>query len=783
MDLKKTGRAKYFDALIAERDMVFYKNAPCAITAKIDLRGNTLLSVHEGYHYEKLGSALTEGADYEFDGTTLTIKPEYLLARPEEKNAILSAEFDHGQSAVLSIFVTAEGIAPEYPLFRADGQENLPIIKRMVDICREENSNMLPGGRAALRFRYDFTLTRGDSSMKMLRHRVDTPRPLGISQWLYGDGSGNRVQLRLKTRDNSSLVSQNSYILDFVGWRRLLYLFDSNFSLPALFDNMVYLTNEPGAKKAGTLRISDIDMISAGADIKAFGDLGRPSIVNEGDEPPHFYTADFQGCTKGRPCRIEVLTHQGHVPTEPVSIHILDCRTIEGEPYSADKSPLPLTGGVLETLFFTKDDYPDDLVFFLQAKDAAGRQSPVFTINAAPRDGTYPHIPTTITRGVTKDSARTMAFAWFASLDAPQNYLKIRRPEDPASSSILVPAKSSVAREWISRKMIANNRVDIYRDAAQYDVTCHNLDPQTTYLCCFGGEAGFSAEYECKTMPQNPQKLHAAIISDAQIGDVESFYPMLGVLLRESANRIPCPSVMLSTGDLVDSPGSKADYLRTINAAPEIFAGKIWIPTPGNHEWGATEITNYKSHWNLPLRGEKTTDELLYTVRIGPVTFVSLPGHGDELPELFISEVEKELAAVGELGAPWIVALMHSSPYGKSGRTFTQKYVPALERAGVDLALCGHEHIYIRSTVYRGKRAPIGQGITYICTGFAGPVHDRNARFPWQDYVYGDNREQMTVEGKQDFTMGLLSATEKKLILNFSTLSGKDIDEIILEKP
>jgi len=149
----------------------------------------------------------------------------------------------------------------------------------------------------------------------------------------------------------------------------------------------------------------------------------------------------------------------------------------------------------------------------------------------------------------------------------------------------------------------------------------------------------------------------------------------------------------------------------------------------------------------------------------------------------FVEEVEKELAAAAERKPSWLVAVLHSSPYGKSGETFNPRfYVPIFEKYGVDLALCGHDHLYVRSTMWQGRRVPVGEGVTYLSLGFSGPSHDRNCRFMWQDYVYGDNPAQVTKNGKVDPICSTASFTKDRIAVTVTTASGVLVDEVVLEK-
>ncbi len=787
MDRKKTGHVRFFDTLAEEKDHIFDKNNPQPVTVAVDLRGNTLLSVHKGYHFEGLGEALTPEKDYTFDGKTLTILPSFLSACPDEAYTVLSAEFDRGQSVVIPVFCTRQGVLPEYPLYRMDDPEfAFPRFDRFLEAAMETRPQFLRKGRPALRLSYDFRRTPKyypAVCKERKRRLVHTPRPLGVAMWVYGDGSGNFLHMKLNSRDKASAYSVNVHRLTWKGWRRVLFRFDEDFLLPAIFDNILFLEYAEGGRESGTIRISDMDVI---CDPKALARVEEQGEPQDPDRPDaeDFYRIDYQGGTKGRTCRITVTKRDGTPPDEPVKLKILECRTKDNAPFKIKRSTLTLRKGVLHTRRFTKDEYPDDLVFFVRARDASGRVSPIMAFNCAPKESAYPKTPQTITRGITKDPARSMAFAWFTSPYVKKNVLKIWREGESEQTARRIAARPAYAREWVERVVVNHTRVDINREATQFDAEVTDLQPDTSYCCRFGGEDGWSEVYTCRTLPETMDRLDAVLMTDAQIGDVEHHYAEYAKLMEQGVGRVQAPYVMISVGDLVDAAGKQSSYARTIGAASKRFAEEIWLPTPGNHEWEHIRgFENYKSHWNLPKRGDAATDEILYTVHIGPVCFVSVPGYGGGLPMHFVEEVEKELAAAAERKPSWLVAVLHSSPYGKSGETFNPRfYVPIFEKYGVDLALCGHDHLYVRSTMWQGRRVPVGEGITYLSLGFAGPSHDRNCRFMWQDYVYGDNPAQVTKNGKVDPICSTASFTKDRIAVTVTTASGVLVDEVVLEK-
>jgi hypothetical protein len=578
---KRTGRVRYFDTLVEEKNLIFDKKNPKPMEVSLTLRGNTLLSVHRGYHFEGIGEPLTPETDYTFDGETLTILPSFLALCPDEEYTVLSAEFDRGQSAVVPIFCTRKGMQPEYPLYRLDEPDFVfPRYDRFLEAGFETKPIYLRKRRPALRLSYDFRRTPKyypAVCKDRKRRRIDAPRPLGVAVWVYGDGSGNRLFMKINSRDKASVYSVNSFLLNWKGWRRILYRFDETFPIPAIFDNILFLEYVENAAKSGTIRISDMDVICDPKALDKFEHQGE-AIDPDGPEVQDYYQIDFQGCTKGRPTRIMVTKQDGTPPDEPVMLKILDCRRKDSTSYRTKRSTLSMRDGVLHTRRFTKEEYPDDLVFFVRAKDAKGRISPVMALNCAPKSDVYSKTPQMITRGVTKDPARSMAFAWFTALDVKKNVLKIWREGESERTARRIPARPAYAREWVERVMVNHTRVDMNREATQFDVEVTNLLPDTSYCCRFGGPEGWSEVFFCRTLPESIERLDAVLMADAQIGENEPHYAEYAKLMEQAIRRAKAPYVMLSTGDMVNAAGKQDDYARTLSVAKSILPGKFGFP-------------------------------------------------------------------------------------------------------------------------------------------------------------------------------------------------------------
>lgn len=178
----------------------------------------------------------------------------------------------------------------------------------------------------------------------------------------------------------------------------------------------------------------------------------------------------------------------------------------------------------------------------------------------------------------------------------------------------------------------------------------------------------------------------------------------------------PPPDLLLHTGDVVYPEGARADYAEAFFSP---FAPLIaQVPTyaaVGNHDIKSEGGTPFDDHLGLPGlpgHGVGRTRSFDY----GPLHVVLVDAFGEDS----LAPGGETLAWLEEdlrrSEATWKVALVHVPPFGPSRHgdsdSLQAGLVPALERAGVDLLLSGHDHVYARYFPVRG--------VTYLVTGGGG---------------------------------------------------------------
>lgn len=159
------------------------------------------------------------------------------------------------------------------------------------------------------------------------------------------------------------------------------------------------------------------------------------------------------------------------------------------------------------------------------------------------------------------------------------------------------------------------------------------------------------------------------------------------------------------------------------------------FPAPGNHDYhdldyGSDVVqknhqTAYYQNFTMPTEGESggepSHSQSYYSFDIGNAHFLSLDsyGEGKDGSRLYdvngeeVKWIKKDLEKNKNKG--WVVAYWHHPPYTMGTHNsdkeqelvkIRENFIKILEKAGVDLIVCGHSHVYERSKLMNGYYGP-----------------------------------------------------------------------------
>jgi acid phosphatase type 7 len=234
------------------------------------------------------------------------------------------------------------------------------------------------------------------------------------------------------------------------------------------------------------------------------------------------------------------------------------------------------------------------------------------------------------------------------------------------------------------------------------------LQPGTEYRYQWESDGKLGAVASFRTPPAGPDSFSFAVIGDFGIGTPAA----RANLRRLSAD--PAVDLAITTGDNAQIYGTEDEYRRfVLGPLRDLIATKPFWPSVGNHDY--YNLQNYLRFFAMPNGG------LHYSFTYGGVLFVALDSNRfDRRQRAWLR------ATLRASPARCKVAYFHH-PLWSSGRGYRgharhlrrARFVPILQRGGVDLVLNGHMQNYERSKPLRaGRRSR--RGIVYVVTGGGG---------------------------------------------------------------
>ena len=214
--------------------------------------------------------------------------------------------------------------------------------------------------------------------------------------------------------------------------------------------------------------------------------------------------------------------------------------------------------------------------------------------------------------------------------------------------------------------------------------------------------------------------LTALFFSDTQADPATGDYSALGELLARATAQKPQPALIIFGGDTVNDGGDSKEWQKFWQAAATPLAGLITAAVPGNHDNYALLAEQFNYPAQAPLAPGAG---FFYSFDMGGVHFIMLDSNimGAARPE-DIEWLKADLQSAAALEADWRVAVIHHPMWPltdnpkdlERAAVMREHFLPLLQSYGVDLLLCGHQHLYGRSLPQRGDGAALDGGLIQI---------------------------------------------------------------------
>lgn len=356
-----------------------------------------------------------------------------------------------------------------------------------------------------------------------------------------------------------------------------------------------------------------------------------------------------------------------------------------------------------------------------------------------------------------------MAVTWWDVPEATSGSVQYGTSQDLSGTGSTVPA--------------ALTKNDTDNGYSAFEAVMTDLEEGTDYYYRVGKEGAWSSIYSFRTGVSDSNEVSFLYMGDIQYASyvtaVED-YAAWGSLLAGAVGEFPSLDFALLGGDMVQQGQAPGDWQWFYSNATPTFSQLPFLAVPGNHESNAaySKPELFLKLFKLPDNGPENFKEQFFSYDYGNCHVVGVntsvfldTSLTDTDYEALAAWIESDLE---NSDATWKIVVMHHPAYAVvSDATATQvlaNWEPVFVEQQVDLVLCGHQHIYMRTKMMRG--------VTYVM-GNSGSKHYDPAEVPYSEVMIADtsNYEIISMDGGQ-LTMTAYDAAGE--VLDSVALTAKD---------
>ena len=226
---------------------------------------------------------------------------------------------------------------------------------------------------------------------------------------------------------------------------------------------------------------------------------------------------------------------------------------------------------------------------------------------------------------------------------------------------------------------------------------------------------------------QTAQTLNFLFFSDTQADPDTMDYSEFGELFKGALRRNDAADIIIYGGDTVNDGGNETEWLNFIQEAGPVLGRVTTAAVVGNHDNYALITEQFDHPSEAP---GNPGDGYFYSFKMGAVFFIMLDSNiMGAANQSDIDWLRSELQGTQARQADWRIAVMHHPMWPAAdipkdiqrAETMRGSFLPIMEENGVDLILCGHQHIYARTLPMSGESAVSdGNGIIQIMAASGG---------------------------------------------------------------
>ncbi len=293
----------------------------------------------------------------------------------------------------------------------------------------------------------------------------------------------------------------------------------------------------------------------------------------------------------------------------------------------------------------------------------------------------------------------------------------------------------------------------VYDDVFEWEGNyCHKalvtgLEPGTVYTYTVGSK-DVRSEAGTFVTDNGDTSFTFIAIADVQASSAENFEKGADTL-RAGLGMFPDAEFYINCGDFTnDSTNEEWDYYA--DSFDSINQTTTIAPVAGNHD-GLGVWNWFNNLFNLDVsEAVQTLNGVNYSFDYGNAHIAVI--NTNDMLSTSLSQLDWLKKDMNSSDKDWKIVCMHKAPYtlGKDGKWPDALYLQeslavVLDSCDVDLALCGHDHQYVRTKpLTNGK--PAEDGVTYVLAGTAGSKRYEVREFMAGKFLDNDNIAALTIQ-------------------------------------
>jgi predicted phosphodiesterase len=284
-----------------------------------------------------------------------------------------------------------------------------------------------------------------------------------------------------------------------------------------------------------------------------------------------------------------------------------------------------------------------------------------------------------------------------------------------------------------------------------------------------------------KTAPR-ADKWNMGIISDMHVyAPLPNRQKVAMEMIRQLEKQHKKPfDMMLHVGDM-SAWGGSYSFWPTLYA-DSTFSKYVWAGVNGNHD-NMTRLNGQSNQFfrnvnNNPINGYAGQIGVSYHFMYGDALFVMLNNEAMKSDEELAKAQDWTREVIKNNPAKYVIVMEHYQWFmGNDGKSSQYNRWKALfDECGVDLAISGNNHIYVRTNaLYADQETDGAKGTVYIQT----PSSDNERGRPLEEQLYNKDLIKFRwSEGSKTVGALIMNANKKGLVLTLYDRNGNTIDQV-----